>query len=103
MPLIFYAASVCFAANFVLGLLVQFGAVDSSPFKWLHHALFFAAFVTAGAAALAALLLQSGLLWPLLGILALFGVLPRIRAGTPGHAALAGVALILYLTGFALL
>lgn len=103
MPLIFYAAAVCFAANFVLGLLVQFGIVDSSPFKWLHHALFFAAFVAAGAAALVALLRWSGLVWPLLGILALFAVLPRIKAGTPGHAALASAALILYVAGFALL
>lgn len=103
MPLIFYVAAVCFAANFVLGLLVQFGIVDSSPFKWLHHALFFAAFAAAGAAALAALLRWSLLLGPLLGILALFAVLPRIRAGTPGHAALASAALVLYLAGFALL
>lgn len=103
MSLIFYAAAGCFAANFVLGLLVQFGVVDSSLFKWLHHALFFAAFLTAGAAALAALLLRPGLVWPLLGVLALFSVLPRIRAGTPGHAALASAALILYVAGFALL
>jgi len=77
--------------------------VDSSPFKWLHHALFFAAFVSAGAAALAALLGLSAHLWPLLGILALFAVLPRIRAGTPGHAALAVAALVLYVASFYLL
>jgi hypothetical protein len=103
VSLIFYAAAACFAANFVLGILVQFGVVDSSPFKWLHHALFFAAFVTAGAAALVSLLLRSGVMWPLLGVLVLFLVLPRIRAGTPAHAALASAALILYVTGFALL
>jgi hypothetical protein len=37
--------------------------------------------------------------WVLLPVLILFAVLPRVRAGTPGHAALAGGALILYATG----
>lgn len=101
--MILYLAAACFAANFVLGLLVQFRVVDSGPFKWLHHALFFVAFVSAGAAALAALLGGSAHLWPLLGILALFTVLPRVRAGTPGHAILASTALVLYVAGFALL
>jgi hypothetical protein len=77
--------------------------VDSTPFKWLHHALFFAAFVSAGGAALVALVQGDAHLWPLLGVLALFSVLPRIRAGTPGHAVLASAALALYLAGFALL
>lgn len=100
---IFYLAAACFAANFVLGVLVQLRLVDSEPFKWLHHALFFAAFVTAGAAALVALLQGSAHLWPLLGVLVLFTALPRIRAGTPAHATLASVALVLYVTGFVLL
>lgn len=100
--MILYLAVACFAANFVLGLLVQFRFVDSSPFKWLHHALFFAAFASAGAAALAALLSGSAHLWPLLGIVALFAALPRVRAGTPGHAALASAALVLYVAGIAL-
>lgn len=100
--MILYLAAACFAANFILGLLVQFRVVDSGPFKWLHHALFFAAFVSAGAAALAALLSGAAHLWPLLGILALFTALPRVRAGTPGHAALASAALVLYVAGLAL-
>lgn len=86
-----------------MGILVQLRIVDSSPFKWLHHALFFAAFVSAGAATLVALLTLSAHFWPLLGILALYAVLPRIRAGTPGHAALAVGVLLLYVAGFALL
>ena len=92
----------CFAANFVLGILVQLRVVDSSPFKWLHHALFFAAFVSAGAAALGALVGGEARLWPLLGVLGVFSVLPRVRAGTPGHAGLASAALVLYAAGFAL-
>jgi hypothetical protein len=45
--LIFYAAAVLFLANFALGVLVQFGVVDTKPFRWLHHALFFAVFASA--------------------------------------------------------
>jgi hypothetical protein len=45
--LIFYAATVLFLANFALGVLVQFGVVDTKPFRWLHHALFFAVFASA--------------------------------------------------------
>lgn len=101
--MILYLAAICFAANFLLGVLVQFRLLDSTPFKWLHHALFFAAFVTAGAATLVAFVQGSARLWPLLGILALFTMLPRIRAGTPAHAVLASAALVLYVTGFALM
>lgn len=98
---IFYLAAALFLANFVLGLLVQFRVVDSSPFKWLHHALFFAAFASAGVAAFVGYLQDAPYLWPLLGVLALFAVLPRIKAGTPWHAALACAALVLYAAGFA--
>lgn len=97
----FYIAAALFAANFILGLLVQLRLVDSSPFRWLHHALFFAAAASAGLAALVGYLQGAPYLWPLLGVLALFAVLPRVRAGTPGHAALASAALVLYAVGFA--
>ena len=70
--MIFYIAMVLFVANFALGVLVQFRIVDTKPFRWLHHALFFA----------------------------VFAFLPRVRAGSPGHAALASGAVILYVTGF---
>jgi hypothetical protein len=97
--MIFYAAMVLFLANFVLGILVQFRVVDTRPFRWLHHALFFAAFASAALAAGVGFLQGTAYRWVLLPVLVLFAVLPRIRAGTPGHAALAGGALILYVTG----
>jgi hypothetical protein len=53
---IFYAATVPFLLNFALGLLVQFGIVATKLFRWLHHVLFFAAFVSAAATVLAGLL-----------------------------------------------
>ena len=98
--LIFYAATVLFLLNFALGLLVQFRVVDTKPFRWLHHALFFAVFVSAAAAALAGFLSGAPSRWFLLPVLALFVMLPYVRAGTPGHAALACGALFFYATGF---
>jgi hypothetical protein len=98
--LIFYVAMVVFLANFAHGVLVQFRIVDTKPFRWLHHALFFAVFVSAAVAAGVGFLLGAPYRWALLPVLALFFVLPRVRAGTPGHAALASGALIFYVTGF---
>jgi hypothetical protein len=98
--LIFYAATLLFLLNFALGLLVQFRIVDTKPFRWLHHALFFAVFVSAAAAALAGFLVGAPYRWALLPVLALFAVLPYVRAGTAGHAALACGALIFYGAGF---
>ncbi|CAA9443624.1 MAG: hypothetical protein AVDCRST_MAG80-1559 [uncultured Rubrobacteraceae bacterium] len=98
--LTFYAATVLFLLNFALGLLVQFRIVDTKPFRWLHHALFFAVFVSAAAAALAGFLAGAPYRWALLLVLVLFAVLPYGRAGTAGHAALACGALIFYGVGF---
>ena len=99
--MIFYVAMVLFLANFALGILVQFRIVDTKPFRWLHHALFFAVFVSAAVAVGVGFLQGAPYRWVLLPVLALFFVLlPRVRAGTPGHAALASGAMILYVTGF---
>lgn len=99
--MIFYAATGLFLANFVLGVLVQFGVVDTKPFRWLHHALFFAVFVSAAAAVAVGFWQGEPYRWILLPVLALYAVLPRVRAGTAGHAALAGAAMIFYATGLA--
>jgi hypothetical protein len=97
--LIFYAAMALFLANFALGVLVQIGIVDTKPFRWLHHALFFAVFASAALAVGVGFVQGAPYRWVLLPVLGLFAVLPRVRAGTPGHAALAGAALILYAAG----
>jgi hypothetical protein len=94
--LIFYVASILFLANFALGVLVQFGVVDTKPFRWLHHALFFAVFVSAALAVAAGFWQEAPYRWALLPVLALYLVLPRVRAGTAGHAALACGAMIFY-------
>jgi hypothetical protein len=98
--LIFYAAAALFVANFALGVLVQFGIVDTKPFRWLHHALFFAVFASAVLAVGVGFLQAAPYRWALLPVLALFAVLARVQAGTPGHAALAFSAMIFYATGF---
>jgi hypothetical protein len=98
--LIFYVAATLFLVNFALGVLVQFGFVDTKPFRWLHHALFFAVFASAALAVGVGFLQGAAYRWALLPVLALFAILPRARAGTPGHAALATLAMILYATGF---
>ena len=98
--LIFYIALVLFLANFALGVLVQLRIVDTKPFRWLHHALFFAVFASAAVAAGVGFLQGAPYRWALLPVLVLFVTLPRVRAGTPGHAALASGAMILYVTGF---
>ncbi len=98
--MIFYAAAILFLANFALGVLVQFGFLDTRPFRWLHHALFFAVFASAALAGGIGFLEGAPYRWALLPVLVLFAVLPRVRAGTPGHAALASLAMIFYATGF---
>ena len=97
--MIFYAAAGLFLANFALGVLVQIGIVDTKPFRWLHHALFFAVYASAALAVGAGFLQGAPYRWALLPVLALFLILPRVRAGTAGHAALASLALIFYATG----
>ena len=99
--MIFYSASILFGLNFALGVLVQFGIVDTKPFRWLHHALFFAVFASAALAVAAGFWEEAPYRWVLLPVLALYAVLPRVRAGTAGHAALAGAALVFYAAGLA--
>ena len=97
---VFYLAAMLFLANFALGLLVQFRLVDTKPFRWLHHALFFAVFVSAVAAFAVGFAQGAPYRWALLPALVLFVVLPYVRAGTRGHAALACGALVFYVVGF---
>jgi hypothetical protein len=95
----FYIAATLFLLNFTLGLLVQFRVVDTNPFRWLHHALFFVVFVSATAGTLAGFLSGAPYRWFLLPVFILFVILPYVRAGTPGHAALACGALFFYAAG----
>jgi hypothetical protein len=95
--LISHAATALFLANFAL---VQFGMVDTKPLRWLHHALFFAAFASVALALGVGYLQGAPYRWALLLVLTLLVVLPRVRAGTTGHVALTSLAMIFYATGF---
>ena len=97
--MIFAVATGLFAATFILGLLVQFGIVDTTPFRWLHHALFFAVVVSAMLAVAEGFWVGAPYRWTLLPALVLYAILPRVRAGTAGHAALACGALACYALG----
>jgi hypothetical protein len=97
---LFYVATALFLANFVLGVAVQMDFVDKKPFRCLHHALFFLAFVSAVVATLLGFVFWASYRWTLLPVLLLFAVLPYVRAGTLGHAALACCAFVLYAASF---
>ena len=97
--LIYHAATGLFLTNFALGLLVQFRLVDTASFRWLHHALFFAVVVAAVLALGEGFRSGAPYRSALLPVLALHATLPRVRAGTPGHAALACGALLFYTIG----
>lgn len=97
--MVFSVATGLFVANFALGVLVQRGIVETRSFRWLHHVLFFAVFASAALAVAEGFWLGTPYRWALLPVLALYAILPRIRAGTIGHAALASGALMLYAAG----
>ena len=100
MTFFFYLAAALFLANFALGVAVQTRLVNTKPFRWLHHALFFLVFVSTAVTALAGFVYGAPYRWPLLAGLVLFAVLPYVRAGSFGHVALACCALIFYAAGF---
>ena len=95
----FYLALALFLVNFALGELVQLRVVDTEPFRWLHHAIFFVVCVATALAAAWGLWRGEVYGWLLLPVLALFYVLPKVRAGTTGHATLASAALAFYAAG----
>lgn len=95
----FYIASALFAATFSLGVLVQPRLVDTGLVLWIHHGLFSAVVVSALVTLTVGFVQSLPYRWALLPALAVFVVLTRVRAGTPGHAALAATAAVFYAGG----
>jgi hypothetical protein len=85
-------AAGCCAAACTLGALVGAGVVDSSGFRWAHHALFGVTVATTLVAASSALWARPrpGLL--LAPALVAWAVLPRVPAPSRRHVALACAA-----------
>jgi hypothetical protein len=84
---VFWAAFALYLANLALGVSVQLRWVSTKRARWLHHALYFAVFVGAIAAAVA-LFAVGGRWWGFLLTLAALAVLPSFRGGTRIHMAL---------------
>ncbi len=78
-----------------LGTSAQIGLINTRPFRWLHHVLFAAVWVSLIAALIAN--------WPhgwsvaLIGVMISMAILPRFRAGTRPHCVSAVVGLGCYL------
>lgn len=102
-PAAFYLAGVVFSATFLLGVFVQFGWVRTRAFRWVHHALFFVVVATAFSAVIVGVAQGRRYGFALIPALLIYLVLPRIRAGTTGHALLAFGALAFYAMGFVLI
>jgi hypothetical protein len=76
------AASVSYAASIALGTLVATRRLDTSGFRWLHHALYVVTFVLTAACVAAGLALRPPVGWLLLPALVPFALIPFL--GTRG-------------------
>ena len=86
-----------------LGTSAQLGLVNTHPFRWLHHVLFAAVWLS--------LIVAVVLNWPhgwsgaLIGVGLCMAILPRFRAGTRSHclSAVVGLGCYLFALGWAAL
>jgi len=89
---LFTAAATAYTANVALGVAVATRALDTSGFRWLHHALFT---TTASAAALAVSSLlwsrdpRAGAGWLLLPAVLPLSAIPFVSARRRAHVVLA--------------
>jgi hypothetical protein len=77
-----------------LGTSAQLGWVNTRPFRWAHHALFAAVWVTLGAALIAAW--GRPWFWFLIPIVGCMALMPFFRAGTRPHCTSAAIGLGFY-------
>jgi hypothetical protein len=88
------AGILTYMVTAALGTSAQLGLVNTRPFRWAHHALFAAVWVTLALAAAAAI--GQPWFWPLLAVAGCMAALPRFRAGTRAHCGLAALGLVCY-------
>lgn len=79
------AASVSYLASVTLGTLVGTRRVDSSGFRWLHHALYVTTFVLAGVAIATGLWRHPLVGWLLLPTMVPFALIPFLGTRGPRH------------------
>ena len=86
------AATTSYALNCALGGAVALRLLDTSGFRWVHHALYVATVALTAGAALDLLRRRDGALWRLLPVAVPLSVVPRVPARSRGHVAVAAAA-----------
>ncbi len=81
-----------------LGTSAQLGWVNTHPFRWAHHVLFAAVWLTLFAVLWSAW--GQPWFWLIVPIAVCMAILPRFRAGTRPHCASATVGLVFYIGAF---
>ena len=96
------AAASCYTANCLLGAAVALRLVDTSRFRWVHHALFVATATTTAVAVLLAVRARSTVGPALAPALLPLAVIPYAGTRSWRHPALAASAAPAYLAALAL-
>lgn len=86
---LFGAAAAAYTGNVALGLAVTARLVDTGGMRWVHHALYVATSVSAGAACSSLLWSPSRAGWRLLPAAAPLAVIPYVGARTRRHPLIA--------------
>jgi hypothetical protein len=89
---LFTAAASAYGANLALGTAVALRLVDTSSFRWIHHAVYIATCVLAGAAASSVLWSRSRAGLALLPAAVPLAALPRIGSRPRRRHALVALA-----------
>jgi len=92
------AASASYTANCALGLAVATGRLDTSGFRWVHHAVYVTTVTLSLAAAVGLLRTRDRALLTLLPAAVPLAAIPHVSARTRGHALIALTAAPAYAT-----
>jgi hypothetical protein len=85
-----------FLVNFLFGLAVGLGIVDSSRFRFVHHAIYFLVMLSLIVATALSIGRGESIAWAFGTMAALLLVMPRFPGRSRGHALYAVVCLVLY-------
>lgn len=85
-----------FLLNFLFGLAVRSGVVDSSRFRFVHHGIYFLVMISLIAATAVAAWRGERVAWALGTMAALLLAMPRFPGRSRTHAGYATLCLVLY-------